>query len=212
MAHSHIKQTVIDIRDRIKRSLLALETDQEMVIDALKALEVLELDLALINTTGIGNVLKDSIKVSKEKRVASVTEKANKIMSVWKSLAKSKTAHQPAQIQPAQLSIPDNEARKMILSQHRKKMVGIMTEQFMKKVLDNQAQAECVALNIEEAVNKVNNYESEKSKYSDKLKSISFNLTKNEVLLEFTLLKRCFHFSFLKIGIVKDFNRWPFIV
>ncbi len=190
MAHSHIKQTVIDIRERIKKSLLALETDQEMILDALKALEALELDLALINTTGIGNVIRESIKVSKEKQVASVMEKASKIMSVWKSLAKSKTTQQPTQIQPAQPSVPDNEARKMILSQNRKKMVGIMTEQFMKKVMDNQAQAESVALNVEDAVNKLHNYESEKSKYSDKLKSISFNLTKNEVLIQLTLLKK----------------------
>lgn len=208
MSQTHLKQTVHDLKDRIKKTLASLETDREMMIDALKVLETLDLDLQVISTSGIGPTVREVIKVSKEKKIDAVTEIANRIMSAWKakggankptSAPGSAAAVTSTSVPPPVAQYPDNDLRKSRLPAKRSATVGIISQQLLKKGMDNKAAAEHWALNIEEAVNRLHNFENEKQKYTDKIKSISFNLGKNQVsflnhflVYQILIVKSCF--------------------
>jgi hypothetical protein len=226
MAHTHIKQAVLELQERIKKVTAIVESEEESTNDMLTALESLNVDANIIKTTGIGNTLNDLKKACKEKKLDSVFQKSNKILSAWKDLIKGKkekdgetatassvsTAKGASSSTPAKLAVagvefvkvqspaavvstsaaagasafastalyPNNDSRKKLLSPDRKTTVNVISKSLQKKG-SCVSEADHFALNIEAAVHKTVNEDTKRGLYLEKVKNLTFNLSKNEV-------------------------------
>ncbi len=200
-------RVVLELHE-IKRSLekcLQQDTKEEQISDLLGALERLQVTPKLIKESKLGNVIA-TIKSKFKTSAPKLSEQAVQLLASWKRLVESSAAaaehhaeagkddkkHQPS---PAKFVAPSSSSSKSVdasavasavnrLPASRKSVYTILLNTIKPACPEDVAMN--VAIQIEAAVSTQFPVDSMLKAYTNKAKTLSFNLKKNEVNLHYT--------------------------
>lgn len=200
-------RVVIELHD-IKRSLekcLQQDTNEEQISDLLSALERLQVTPKLIKESKLGNVIA-TIKSKFKATAPKLSEQAVQLLASWKRLVESSTTEHHAEAvkddkkdkpSPAKFVAPSSSSSRSAvdasavssnvnsLPANRKSIYTILLNTL--KPACPEPVAMNVALQIEAAICAQFPVDSQLKAYTNKAKTLSFNVKKNEASLLFTV-------------------------
>lgn len=217
MSEAHKLQTLQTLKNRLIKSASNVETESEMIIDALRALDEIEVNKYLINKSGLGNTLSEMRRESC-KNHATIKAMITNTLKRWREIALAEQSGSSSNVAgegtataaassssvpttapaakassafpTARAAVPqatgdpailsENHTRKMAISSDRRTIVQVISKIFQ-KFMEDTAVPDRIALGIEEELNKVHHHDKAKTQYTSKAKTLSFNISKNEV-------------------------------